>query len=123
MSVTFAFPELFTTVRAAGRNQKITSGKSYASNLLFTHGSLQGQDSVQISVWLEMSAAWSEAEVHRRNSDISRNDGAEYQRNITAALKIRESSRAMEMISSRILCPVVVYLSALPEEGGIYLLR
>ena len=31
----FVFPELFTTVRAAGRNQKITSGKSYASNLLF----------------------------------------------------------------------------------------
>ena len=29
------FPELFTTVRAAGRNQKITSGKSYALNLLF----------------------------------------------------------------------------------------
>lgn len=40
----------------------------------------RGQDSVQISVWLEMSAAWSEVEVHRRNSDISRNDGAENQR-------------------------------------------
>lgn len=48
----------------------------------FLHTDHRGQDSVQISVWLKMSAAWSEAEDHRRIPDISKSNDAEHPRNI-----------------------------------------
>lgn len=49
----------------------------------FLHTDHRGQDSVQISVWLKMSAAWSEVEALHRTPDISKSDDAGHPRNIT----------------------------------------
>ena len=48
----------------------------------FLHTDHRGQDSVQISVWLKMSAAWSEAEAPHRTLDISKSDDVGYPMNI-----------------------------------------